>query len=63
MKKPKGEIKMNEKLQYASMLEIPVNTCSVTVRSGKARKKRSKSPDTEQVKSKLINKVKIKGVC
>lgn len=56
MKKPKGERKMNEKLQYASMLEIPVNTCNVTVRTGKARKKKKKVDD-EQIKSKLISKV------
>ncbi len=56
MTKLKGERKMNEKLQYASMLEIPVNTCNVTVRTGKARKKKKKV-DAEQVKSKLINKV------
>jgi hypothetical protein len=56
MTKLKGERKMNEKLQYASMLEIPVNTCNVTVKTGKARKKKKKV-DTEQVKSKLIQKV------
>lgn len=48
---------MNEKLQYASMLEIPVSTCSVTVKDGKSRKKKRKRADTEAVKNKLIAKV------
>lgn len=49
---------MNEKLQYASMLEIPVNTCNVTLKEGKKRKngkKKSKSP--EAVKEELLNKI------
>ncbi|MBQ3116027.1 MAG: peptidoglycan DD-metalloendopeptidase family protein [Clostridia bacterium] len=51
---------MNEKLQYASMLEIPVSTCSVTVKEGKKlfkRKKKEVNPDV--VKEKLITKVNL----
>lgn len=51
---------MNEKLQYASMLEIPVSTCSVTVKEGRKtlrRKKKEVNPDT--VKEKLISKVNL----
>ncbi len=49
---------MNEQLQYASMLEIPVNTCSVTLRTVKKKKfgrKKDKSP--EVVKEELMNKI------
>lgn len=49
---------MNEKLQYASMLEIPVNTCNVTLKSGKKRRfgrKKAKNPDA--VKEELMNKI------
>lgn len=49
---------MNEKLQYASMLEIPVNTCNITLSPIKKRKfKRKKKEDAEVVKNKLIEKV------
>lgn len=49
---------MNEKLQYATMLEIPVNTCNVTFKSiGKRKNRRKKSINTEAVKTELLNKV------
>lgn len=49
---------MNEKLQYASMLEIPVNTCNITLQPLKKRKfRKKKKTDTEMVKNKLIEKV------
>ena len=47
---------MNEKLQYASMLEIPVNSCNVTYAKLK-RKKSKRKPDAEQVKRQLLEKV------
>ena len=49
---------MNEKLQYASMLEIPVNTCNVTyqiTKKKRSRKKKKVNPD--QVKEQLFNKI------
>ena len=49
---------MNEKLQYATMLEIPVSTSSVTFQQSKKRKtanKRDINPDT--VKQELMNKI------
>ena len=49
---------MNEKLQYATMLEIPVNTCNVTLKTGKKRKfgkKKVKNPD--EVKEELMRKI------
>ncbi len=49
---------MNEKLQYATMLEIPVNTCNVTLRTGKRKKSsRKKVKNPEQVKEELLNKI------
>ncbi len=49
---------MNEKLQYATMLEIPVNTCSVTFTPAKKRKnKKKKKVNHETVKQELLNKV------
>lgn len=49
---------MNEKLQYATMLEIPVNTCSVTFTPTKKRKsKKKKSVSHEAVKEELMNKI------
>ncbi len=47
---------MNEKLQYASMLEIPVNSCNVTYTKLK-RKKSKRKPDAEKVKQRLLEKV------
>lgn len=49
---------MNEKLQYASMLEIPVNTCSVSLKPPKKKRlfgKKTKNPET--VKQELLNKI------
>ena len=49
---------MNEKLQYASMLEIPVNTCKVTYKPLKKRRLRGKKPKAcEEVKNELVKKV------
>jgi hypothetical protein len=49
---------MNEKLQYASMLEIPVSTCSVTYAPVKKKKaKKKKKIDHEQVKQELLTKI------
>lgn len=49
---------MNEKLQYASMLEIPVSTCNVTFKPKKKRlfKQKNKS-NPEEVKNELLEKV------
>lgn len=51
--------KMNEKLQYAEMLDIPVSTCSITYKPNKKRKppEKKKSVNGEAVKTKLINKI------
>lgn len=49
---------MNEKLQYASMLEIPVNTCTVTNKAIKKRKiKKKKAVDPNVVKEQLLEKI------
>mgnify|MGYP003305801683 CR=1 FL=1 len=50
---------MNEKLQYASMLEIPVSTCTVSVKEQKKKGlfKKKKQQNTEAVKEELIEKV------
>lgn len=49
---------MNEKLQYATMLEIPVNTCNVTFNPIKKRKYlRKKHRSEEDVKEQLVKKV------
>ena len=47
---------MNEKLQYASMLEMPISSANVSVKPSK-KKRRSKKVDTEAVKQQLIEKV------
>lgn len=49
---------MNEKLEYANMLEIPVSTCSVTLKPKKKRffKKRNVK-QIEEVKNELVSKV------
>lgn len=49
---------MNEKLQYASMLEIPVSTCNVTFKPKRKKLfkgKRKENP--EEVKAELLEKV------
>lgn len=49
---------MNEKLQYATMLEIPVNTCNVTFKQPKRRKtKRRRKQNLEEVKEQLLTKI------
>ncbi|MBE5733939.1 MAG: hypothetical protein E7347_02680 [Clostridiales bacterium] len=49
---------MNEKLQYASMLEIPVSTCNVSVKPAKKRLfSKKKKVNHEQVKEQLVKKV------
>ncbi len=48
---------MNEKLQYATMLEMPFSTADVTVKPSKRKKKKAKPVDTEAVKQELIEKV------
>ncbi|MBO7149447.1 MAG: M23 family metallopeptidase [Clostridia bacterium] len=49
---------MNEKLQYATMLEIPVSTCSVSsVKQKKKRFARKKKVNDEQIKEQLLNKI------
>ena len=49
---------MNEKLQYASMLEIPVNSCNITSAPLKKRKvRRKKTRADEDVNKELLDKV------
>lgn len=49
---------MNEKLQYATMLDIPVNSCSITRAPQKKRKsKTKKSRSDEEIKKELLDKV------
>ena len=49
---------MNEKLQYATMLEIPVNTCNVTFKPlGRKKVRRKKAVNNEVVKAELMEKV------
>lgn len=48
---------MNEKLQYAEMLEIPVNTCSITFKPSKKKRGRKKAVDAEKVKEQLLHKI------
>ena len=49
---------MNEKLQYATMLEIHVSTCNVTFKPTKKKRfKRAKKVDHEIVKKQLVEKV------
>ena len=47
---------MNDKLQYATMLEIPVNTVSVTFKPQKKRRK-AKKINHDQVKREVVEKV------
>ncbi len=49
---------MNEKLQYASMLEIPVSTCNISaVKPKKKRLSRRKKVNDEQIKEQLLQKI------
>ena len=48
---------MDKKLQYATMLEIPVNTCSITFKEEKKRWFRKKKKQHEQIKQELVDKV------
>ena len=48
---------MNEKLQYAEMLEIPVNTCNITYKPPKKRKAQRKTVDGDKVKAELMEKI------
>ncbi len=48
---------MNEKLQYASMLEIPESSCNVTVKPIKKKRVKRKVVTPEQVKQELMDKV------
>lgn len=49
---------MNEKLQYATMLEIPVNTCNITYKPSKKRRRpKRKADNPEAVKEELLLKV------
>ena len=48
---------MNEKLQYADMLEIPVSTTSITYKKIKRTRKNKEKPTTEDIKNQLIEKV------
>jgi len=49
---------MNEKLQYATMLEIPVNTCNVTFQpTKKKRAKTKKQQNPDAVKERLLSKI------
>ena len=49
---------MNEKLQYATMLEIPVSTCSVTFKPAKKKLfTKKKKVDHEEVKKELLDKI------
>ena len=49
---------MNEKLQYAEMLEIPVSTCNITYKSSKKKgKSQTRRVNADTVKQELIDKV------
>ncbi len=48
---------MNEKMQYAEMLEIPVNTCNITYKPASKRKRKKASASPENAKEQLIDKI------
>ncbi len=51
---------MNEKLTYASMLEIPESTCNITYKPiKKSRSKSKKKTNSEQIKQQLVEKVNL----
>lgn len=47
---------MNEKMQYLTMLEMPISTANVTVKPSK-KKRRVRKVDAESVKKELIDKI------
>lgn len=47
---------MDEAAKYADMIEVPVNTCTITVKPAKKRRTKKKKTD-EQIKEELLNKV------
>lgn len=48
---------MNEKLQYASMLEMPTNSCNITYKPIKKRKRAGVKRNSEQLKQSVLDKV------
>ncbi len=46
---------MNDKLKYAEMLEIPLNTCNITF--NKTKPKKAKKVNSDRVKEEVISKV------
>lgn len=49
---------MNEQTVYSEMLEIPVNTCNITFKEGKKRRKRKSQPvPQEEVKEMVLEKL------
>lgn len=49
---------MNDKLEYASMLEIPVNTCNITYKPAKKKLfSRKKNVNPDKIKENLLKKV------
>ena len=49
---------MNEKLQYATMLEIPVNTANITYKPKKSRRRvKAKGQNSDAIKEELMQKV------
>lgn len=50
---------MNEKLQYAEMLDIPVSTCNITYKPQKRRLFKRAKVNPEQVKQELLDKVNL----
>ena len=54
---------MNEKLQYATMLEIPVSTCNVTFKPGKKKRfVKKKKVNHEALKKELLSKINAEEV-
>ena len=50
---------MNEKLQYASMIEMPVNTCTVVHKPLKKQRKKKPSQNPEEIKQLLLDKINL----
>ena len=55
--KGKREMFMNEKLQYAEMLEIPQSTCNITYKRAKKKRFSRRKKTDEEVKNELLEKV------